>query len=78
MVLEPSPHRSQRPHHVTVPASDQVHRRGESVVGERLGAHRAEVGREQHHVHVDVEAILQCQTGAGDAFLGVHRQRESA
>jgi hypothetical protein len=59
MALEPSSYRSQRTHHVTMPGADPVHRPGKSDIGERFGADCTEVRREQHHVHVDVEAVLQ-------------------
>lgn len=61
-----------------MPGADAVHRRGKSDVGERFGADGAEVRREQHHVHVDVETVLQRQAGVGNSRLGVHRQGEFA
>jgi hypothetical protein len=76
--LEPSPYRSQRTHHVTIPGPDAVRRRGESGVGELFGADGTDVCREQHHVHVDVETVLQCQAGVGNSRLGIHRQGEIA
>jgi hypothetical protein len=78
MDLETPSHRAQRPHHLSMPAADPVQRRPEACVGEAFGAHRTEVGREQHDVHVDVEAVLQRQTRTGHTVGGVDPQREVA
>jgi hypothetical protein len=76
MVLEPSTHRSQRANHVTVPGADPFDRRGEPRSREDLGSDGAEVGGEQHDVHVEVQTFLKGQTRLGDTVLGVDRERE--
>ena len=61
-----------------MPAADPVQHRVEACVVEAFATHGTEVGGEQHHVHVDVEAVLQRQAGGGHPVGGVHPQGEVA
>jgi hypothetical protein len=61
-----------------MPVADPVQSGDESCRGEAFGTDRTEIRGEQHHVHVDVEAVLQGQARTGHPVGGVDRQREVA
>lgn len=61
-----------------MPVTDAVQCCDEFCGGETFGTHGTDIRGEQHHVHVDVEAVLQGQARIGHAVGGVDRQREVA
>ena len=61
-----------------MPVADAVQSGDKFCGGETFGTHRTEIRGEQHHVHVDGEAVLQGQTRTRHPIGGVDGQRKVA